>query len=275
MGPEVSWQVKLGIIIIPAALYFLMLLRESFPVQERVASGVSYKDMLREFGVFGALIVALLIYLQLDSEFPGNQGLLIALSVAMVAGFGIYTQTFGRGLMGILILIMVPLATTEIGTDGWISGIMAGAVSFDAGWILVYTSVIMMGLRFLAGPIVHALQPLPLLIVSCILAIAGLAALSGANGVAMIFVAATLYALGKTFFWPTMLGIVSEQTPKGGALTLNAVSGIGMLAVGVLGFPLIGALQANKEISEVSKVDAPGLVANGALVEDATEAKSI
>jgi hypothetical protein len=231
--------------------------------------------MLREFGVFGALIVALLIYLQLDAEFPGNQGLLIALSVAMVAGFGIYTQTFGRGLMGILILIMVPLATTEIGTDGWISGIMAGAVNFDAGWILVYTSVIMMGLRFLAGPIVHALQPLPLLIISCILAIAGLAALSGANGVAMIFVAATLYALGKTFFWPTMLGIVSEQTPKGGALTLNAVSGIGMLAVGVLGFPLIGALQANKEISEVSKVDAPGLVANGALVEDATEAKSI
>ena len=198
MGPEVSWQVKLGIIIIPAALYFLMLLRESFPVQERVASGVSYKDMLREFGVFGALIVALLIYLQLDAEFPGNQGLLIALSVAMVAGFGIYTQTFGRGLMGILILIMVPLATTEIGTDGWISGIMAGAVSFDAGWILVYTSVIMMGLRFLAGPIVHALQPLPLLIVSCILAIAGLAALSGANGVAMIFVAATLYAVSYT-----------------------------------------------------------------------------
>ena len=77
MGPDVSWQVKLGIIIIPAALYFLMLLRESFPVQERVASGVSYKDMLREFGVFGALIVALLIYLQLDAEFPGNQGLLI------------------------------------------------------------------------------------------------------------------------------------------------------------------------------------------------------
>ena len=152
---------------------------------------------------------------------------------------------------------------------------MAGVVTFDAEWILVYTSVIMMGLRFLAGPIVHALQPLPLLIVSCILAIAGLAALSGASGTAMIFVAATLYALGKTFFWPTMLGIVSEQTPKGGALTLNAVSGIGMLAVGVLGFPLIGALQANKEISEVSKVDAPGLVANGELVEGATEAKKI
>ena len=275
MGPETSWQLKLGIIIIPALLYFLMLIKETFPVQERVASGVSYRDMLREFGVFGALIVALLIYLQLDAEYPGNEILFAAICGAMVVAFGVYTQHFGRGLMGVLIVIMMPLATTEIGTDGWISGIMANAVEFDAGWILVYTSVIMMGLRFLAGPIVHALQPLPLLIVSCILAIAGLAALSGAVGTAMIFLAATLYALGKTFFWPTMLGIVSEQTPKGGALTLNAVSGIGMLAVGVLGFPLIGALQANKEISEVSKTNAPGLVENGEIVGDATEEKSI
>ena len=202
MGPETSWQLKLGIIIIPALLYFLMLIKETFPVQERVASGVSYRDMLREFGVFGALIVALLIYLQLDAEYPGNEILFAAICGAMVVAFGVYTQHFGRGLMGVLIVIMMPLATTEIGTDGWISGIMANAVEFDAGWILVYTSVIMMGLRFLAGPIVHALQPLPLLIVSCILAIAGLAALSGAAGTAMIFLAATLYALGKHFSGP-------------------------------------------------------------------------
>jgi hypothetical protein len=192
MGPETSWQLKTGIIIIPAVIYFLMLIGQNFPVQERVASGVSYKDMLREFGVFGALIVALLIYLQLDAEYPGNEMLFAAICAGMVLAFGIYTQHLGRGLMGILIVIMMPLATTEIGTDGWISGIMAGAVTFDPGWILVYTSVIMMGLRFLAGPIVHALQPLPLLIVSCVLAIAGLAALSGASGTGMIFVAAFL-----------------------------------------------------------------------------------
>ena len=88
--------------------------------------------------------------------------------------------------------------------------------------------------------------------VSCVLAIAGLYCLSFAEGVAIIFAAATLYALGKTFFWPTMLGIVSEQTPRGGALTLNAIAGIGMLAVGTLGFPYIGALQADKEIQAVS-----------------------
>ena len=66
LGPETSWQMKTGIIIIPAVIYFLMLIKETFPVQERVASGVSYKDMLKEFGFFGALIVGFLIFIQLD-----------------------------------------------------------------------------------------------------------------------------------------------------------------------------------------------------------------
>ena len=85
----------------------------------------------------------------------------------------------------------------------------------------------------------------------------------------MIFIAATLYGFGKTFFWPTMLGVVSEQMPKGGALTLNAISGIGMLAVGTLGFPYIGTLQAEKQIGAVVASDAakqvPGLVEGGNL----------
>ena len=264
---SMPWTVKLATIGVPAILYFVMLIGASFPEQERVAAGVSYKEMLSEFGILGALVVGFLLTLQLMDFFgvenpetgvkevsAGLKYLFIGIGAAMVIGFGVYTQSLGRFLMFVLILIMMPLATTEIGTDGWISGIMANAVTFEGGWILVYTSVIMMVLRFFAGPIVSWLTPLGLLIVSSVLAIAGLAALSGAAGVAMIFGAATLYALGKTFFWPTMLGIVSEQTPKGGALTLNAISGIGMLAVGTLGFPYIGALQADKEIESVVAV---------------------
>jgi len=94
----------------------------------------------------------------------------------------------------------------------------------------------------------------------------------------MIFVAATLYALGKTFFWPTMLGVVAEQTPRGGALTLNAISGIGMLTVGTLGLPYIGALQAEKEVEAIQSNTAivqqlPNLVKDGQLT--VTEQKSI
>ena len=277
---EQPWELKIATIAVPAVLYFLMLVGCQFPTQERVAAGVSYKEMLAEFGILGAAVVGFLVTLQLMDFFPdGNKYLFIGIGVAMVLAFGAYTQSLGRPLMFVLILIMMPLATTEIGTDGWISGIMSSVVEFHPGWILVYTSLIMMVLRFFAGPIVHSLSPLGLLIASAALAIAGLVFLSSAEGMAIIFVAATLYALGKTFFWPTMLGIVSEQTPKGGALTLNAISGIGMLAVGTLGFPYIGAMQADKAIEAVATTEmaaeVPGLLSDGKVVPEAQTEKTI
>ncbi len=245
---HVPWFIKVGLIAVPALIYFFMLIGSKFPKNERETAGVSYKEMLQEFGIYGAAVVSFLMTLQLMDFFREiDPNYFIGLGVAMVVAFGIYTQRLGRGLLFFLILIMLPLATTEIGTDGWITGIMEGVVKFHPGWVLVYTSAIMCVLRFYAGPIVHKLSPLGLLVLSSILAIAGLLWLAGANGAFIIFAAATLYALGKTFFWPTMLGVVSEQTPKGGALTLNAISGIGMLAVGTLGFPYIGVLQTQEQ----------------------------
>jgi MFS family permease len=252
------WSMKVGMLAIPAVIYFLMLVPLKFPVQEREAAGVSYKEMLAEFGVLGALVVGFLVTLQLLDFFPdSNQYIFIGIGMLIVVGFGIYTQALGRLLMFFMVLVMMPLATTEIGTDGWITKIMEGVAEgkFHAGWILVYTSAIMMVLRFFAGPIVHSLSPLGLLAASAILAIAGLFMLSSASGT-MIFVAATLYGFGKTFFWPTTLGVVAEQTPRGGALTLNAISGIGMLAVGTLGFPYIGTLQSAKNIDALVASDA-------------------
>ena len=272
---ESPWEQKLLLIAIPAIIYFLMLIKQTFPVQERVSAGVSYREMLGEFGFLGGLVAATVIFLQLDEALNVNTGILMAICAAMAVALGVYTKSLGRPLMFILLLVMMPLATTEIGTDAWITKVMENILDgtgIQAGWILVHTSIIMMVLRFFAGPIVHALDPLPLLIVSAILAIAGLAALSAVGGVAMIFLAATLYALGKTFFWPTMLGVVSEQTPKGGALTLNAISGVGMLAVGVLGTPYIGAQVEKKIVSEVAIVQeasaVPGLINDGKVSED-------
>ncbi|HZX73957.1 MAG TPA: hypothetical protein VFE57_06040, partial [Cyclobacteriaceae bacterium] len=79
--------------------------------------------------------------------------------------------------------------------------------------------------------------------------------LSVSGGVA-IFLAATLFALGKTFFWPTMLGIVSEQFPKGGALTLNITGGVGMIAAGVIGAVILGYVQDKKIDSNLTAYDA-------------------
>ena len=121
-------------------------------------------------------------------------------------------------------------------------------------WVLIYTSAIMAVLRFFfAGPIVEKLTPIGLLMLSALLAVIGLYFLSTAQGLALIFICATLYGFGKTFFWPTMLGVVSEQCPKGGALTLNAIAGIGMLTVGIVGGPLIGKMQEDSVASELPK----------------------
>ena len=109
--------------------------------------------------------------------------------------------------------------------------------------LFVYTSMLMFVLRFVAGPIVHKISPLGLLFVSGILGAIGLTMLGSANGVMMCVVAATVYALGKTFLWPTMLAVASERFPKGGAVAIGLMGGVGMLSAGLLGGPAIGYKQ--------------------------------
>jgi MFS family permease len=140
---------------------------------------------------------------------------------------------------------MLPLAITELGTDSWISDLMGpemAKMGIQGGWILVYTSTIMVILRFSAGSIIHRISPLGLLAVCSTIAAIGLYLLSFSAG-AMILVAATVFGLGKSFFWPTMLGVVAERFPKGGALTLNIAGGVGMIGAGVIGAVILGFVQ--------------------------------
>jgi len=255
-----DWRFKVGLIFFPAVIYGVMMFKQKWPVQERVAAGVSYMDMLREFGVLASLLVIPIIIRQIAVVFGLTLSTEILLDVILLLVFGYaiwpknesvkgskFSAVLGSPMLFILMLIMMPLATTEIGTDGWITALMEkamGDIGLPAVTVLVYTSAIMMILRFYAGPIVHRFKPLGLLMISSAVAAVGLLLLSQSTGI-MILVVATLYGLGKTFFWPTMLGVVSEQCPKGGAITLNAIGGMGMLAVGVLGMPFIGSLQDN------------------------------
>lgn len=241
-----DWRLLIYIIAIPAVVYVLILIRLEFPVSERVSSGATYKDMLGEFGLVGAALASFLVYRELGNVFGFPNWLVWALVIVSSAAYGAYCQSLGRPMMIFLCLIMMPLATTELGTDGAITGIMEEpmkAAGFNPLWVLIYTSAIMMVLRFFAGPVVKALTPLGLLASCAALAIVGLYFLSFVQTMAMIFAAATVYGIAKTYFWPTMLGVVAEQFPKGGAVTLNAIAGIGMLTVGIIGGPLIGAMQ--------------------------------
>ena len=261
-----DWRLTLGLILIPAFIFFFLLMSLTFPRSEREQAGVGYLDMLKELGAFGALVGFGLVLAQLGQVFNWNTGLVWGLIAAVTIAFAVMTKSFGRPLLALLIIIMMPQATTELGTDGWITSLMQAPMTahgFNAAWVLVYTSVIMMVLRFSAGPFIHKLSPPGLLAACSTLAIAGLLALSKTNGatMAVIFGAATLYGVGKTFFWPTILGLTTEQCPRGGALTLNAMGGIGMLAVGILGAPFIGYLQESSATKKLESAN-PALYAN-------------
>lgn len=257
MGTDVKWEYKIALTLIPTLVYGLMLIGRNFPLNERVQAGVSYKEMLQEVGAIGALMIVSLIIFQLGTVFSWPVWFDIVFILLVTILFGLYTRSLGKPLFLILLLIMIPLAITELGTDSWITDLMTpamGEIGVQAGWVLVYTSAIMFVLRFFAGNIIHKVSPLGLLAICSMIAAAGLFLLSRSSGI-MILVAATIYGLGKTFFWPTMLGVVAERFPRGGALTLNITGGLGMIAAGVIGAGILGFIQDNSIEKGIKKYD--------------------
>ncbi len=168
--------------------------------------------------------------------------------------FGSMLREFVSPLLLFLLLLHAMVGFVELGTDSWIMDIMKSVISGYAVLLFIYTSAIMFVLRFFAGPIVEKINPIGLLFCSAVLATIGLAWLGLAGSVGwMILVAATIYGVGKTFFWPTMLGVVGERFPKGGAITMGTAGGIGMLSAGLLGGPGIGYMQdvaASRELKQ-------------------------
>ena len=167
---------------------------------------------------------------------------------------------FAAPVLLLLLVIQALVGYVELGTDSWIGQITGSIMASPQKGLMLfcYTSALMFALRFVAGPIVHRISPLGLLFVSAILGCTGLNLLSTASGVTACVVAATVYAFGKTFLWPTMLGVVSDRFPKGGAIVIGAVGGAGMLSAGLLGGPGIGYKQ-DRFASEYLQEKAPAV----------------
>ena len=156
----------------------------------------------------------------------------------------------------LLIVLHGLIGYMEIGVDSWITKLMSNLLE-NSVIILVYTSLLMFVLRFFAGPIVHKINPIGLLLASSIIAVVGLLWLaSPIETVGMIFVAATFYSFGKAFLWPTMLGVAGERYPQCGSVAMGALGAAGMLTVGLVAGERIGA-QQSYSMSENLKVTAP------------------
>lgn len=167
------------------------------------------------------------------------------ISEARAAGvtFGQMLAEFASPLLLFLLLLHACVGYVELGTDSWITNITNEIAAGQGLYLFIWASSIMFVLRFFAGPIVERINPLGLLFLSACMGCLGLLLIGWSNTGAMVWGAVTIYGLGKTFFWPTMLGVVGERFPRGGALTMGAVGGIGMLSAGLLGGPGIGYKQ--------------------------------
>jgi MFS family permease len=197
-----SWQLKFSLILVPACVYLMMALLQKYPQTERAISNVSTGDM--------------------------------------------WKQTL-RPLFLLLFVCMWMTAAVEMGPDQWFPRVMGELVpqlSPDAGsgvLFLVYTGGLMFVLRVWGGAVTHK-SPLGTLVFSSLLAGIGLywlGALDKGSSALVALTAATIFGIGKTFLWPTMIGVTAELFPRGGALLLSLMGGAGMLSVAIV-LPLMG-----------------------------------
>lgn len=157
----------------------------------------------------------------------------------------------------ILLVAHACVGYVELGTDSWINKITGRILSSATlgTALFIYTSVLMTILRFFAGPIVHKISSLGLLLVSSLIGASGLYLISIGESVEFMFFAATVYAVGKTFLWPTMLGVLGERYPQSATIGMAIMGCVGMLSAGALGGPGIGYKQdyfASNQLQDVA-----------------------
>jgi MFS family permease len=183
----------------------------------------------------GLVLIPTLIYgmLLLWEPFPETEG--------VQAGIGMgemFRAALATPFMWVMLIAMAMTASIELGPNRWVPAVVE-AGGMPGILVLVWISGLMAVLRYKAGPVVHSLSPTGILVLSALVSGVGLFWLSYASG-AMTFAAATVFAIGVCYFWPTMLGVVSERVPRSGALGLGLMGTVGMATVGLVTAPQMG-----------------------------------
>jgi len=258
-GMHVSWKLQLGLFLVPTALYGVAFMGQTFPKSEASAKGLSVGEMLQEVGILGAVVACFLVGLFFKDQLGGILGFftgnpfftstswsLLAWGVSAALVFVVAVKTnfsIGSILLFVLFGTHALVGAVELGTDGWIQNITGNLLTPAEGKILfVFTSLLMFSLRFCADFIERNLKvsPIGLLFICSVLAVIGLRLVSGIETFAGAMITLAVYALGKTFFWPTMLAVVGDRFPRTGAVAMSIMGGIGMMSAGLLGGPGLG-----------------------------------
>ena len=184
----------------------------------------------------GLILVPTLAYgvMMFRETFPPTEGVRAGVGMGQM-----FRATFTTPLMLLMLACMAITASTELGPNRWVPAVLESG-GIPGILVLAWINGLMAVLRYKAGFAVHRLSPTGVLLGSAVISCAGLLWLSYAETVTVAFASATVFAVGVCYFWPTMLGFVSERVPKSGALGLGLMGAVGMATVGLVTTPWMG-----------------------------------
>lgn len=274
---EWGWKYQLALYLIPVVAYGLMFMGQKMPRSEASEKGMKLGDMFKDVGILGGFVICALLAMFFGGMFTGlltgadatveeaakaaKTGSIIGylIGFALLVVIGVITRfALGSVLLFVLFVVHALVGAVELGTDQWSQNITGNLFTSEQGkWLFIWTSAIMFALRFCAEWIerVLKLSPIALLFVCAVLASIGLHLAGGMTTVMMAFGALGVYAIGKTFFWPTMLAVASDRFPRTGAVAISIMGGIGMMSAGLIGSPGLGYLKDRYAGAELEKVD--------------------
>lgn len=239
-----SWQMQLGLFLIPTAIYGLMFMGQHMPKSEASEQGLSLGEMFKDVGLLGGAVICFLLTLFFSGAVGLSDTFAYLISGALLLCIGALTKfSIGSLLLFVLFVAHALVGAVELGTDSWIQNITGNILTPEEGKILfIWTSAIMFFLRFCADFIEKKLKlsPVGILLVCSVLAMIGLNLVSGIETFVGAMMALAVYSVGKTFFWPTMLAVASDRFPRTGAIAISIMGGIGMLSAGLLGSEGLG-----------------------------------
>jgi MFS family permease len=243
-GLKWPWKGQLALFLVPTAIYGLLFLGQHMPKSEASQKGLSFGEMFKDVGILGALVVCFLLALFFSGALGLPSAAAYGLAGALLIVVGIITRfSLGAWLLFILFIAHLLVGAVELGTDGWIQNITGNILTPAQGKILfIFTSAVMFSLRFCADFVEKklGLSPVGILLCCAVTACIGLNLVSGVNTFTGAMLALAVYALGKTFFWPTMLAVASDRFPRTGAIAISIMGGIGMMSAGLIGSAGLG-----------------------------------
>lgn len=173
-------------------------------------------------------------YMLLFRLFPATEGVQSGVSMGEM-----FKTTFTSPIFLLMLFCMALTASIELGPNRWVPAVLESG-GIPGILVLCWISGLMAVLRYYAKNTVSRISPIGILFFSALVSGIGLYWLSYAETTLMAFISATVFAVGVTYFWPTMLGFVNERVPKTGALGLGLMGGVGMAVVGLITSPLMG-----------------------------------